>query len=71
MVKKYTDKPCALVVKTKALLDKDERTLLELYEESGLPLYWLRSFKQGPGTGAQVNRVSFLYEFLSGEKLVK
>lgn len=64
------DQPCAIVQKTRELLEADSRSLLDIFSETGLPFYWLKSFSEGRyKKNPSVNRVVFLYEFLSGNKI--
>ena len=59
----------SLMAKTKELLDKDERSLLDLHKECQISYYWLRKFKSGVLIDPSVNKVQALYEFLSGTAL--
>ena len=63
------DKPQSLLLITLDLINKDERKLPDLYKETGIPFYWLRKFKAGQIPNPSVNRIQFLYEFLSGQSL--
>ena len=64
------DEPTALVVKTRELLEQDNRSLPEIYKATGIPFYWLKSFRDNRyAKNPSVNRVVFLYEFLTGRKL--
>lgn len=63
------DAPCSLLLKTRRLLRADLRTLPEIQRATRLPFYWLVDFKKGKSVGCSVNRVQFLFEYLSGRKL--
>lgn len=63
------DQQGSLMAKTIDLLKKDKRTLLEVYEETRIPYHWLRKFVAGGFSNPSVNRVQFLYEYLTGETL--
>lgn len=64
------DQPAAIVLKTRELLEKDDRSLPEIYKETGIPFYWLKSFVDGRyKKNPSVNRVVFLYEYLTGKTL--
>lgn len=64
------DEPGSLMEKTLALIKKDERSVLELYRDTGLPFYWLKKLAAGKFANPSVNRVQYLYEYLSGKKIV-
>ena len=64
------DAPQSLFSKTRELLDKDSRTPLELHQVTGIPFYWLTSFQKGKIKNPAVNRVQYLYEYLTGKKLI-
>ena len=64
------DQPGTLMKTTYDLLRQDERTLLEIYEATGIPFYWLRKFYQNEFRNPSVNRVQYLYEHLTGKKLL-
>lgn len=64
------DEPCVLMVKTRQLLKDDPRSILSIYEESGIPFYWLKKFANNEFKNPSVNRVSYLYTFLTGKELV-
>jgi hypothetical protein len=46
------------------------RDLLEVYTATRLPYHWLRKFSAGAYANPSVNRVQFLYEHLTGTKLL-
>lgn len=62
------DSPGTLMTKTLELLK--QRDLLEVYDETGIPFYWLRKFRYGEYQNPGVNRVQRLYEYLSASKLL-
>ncbi len=47
-----------------------DRDPLILHRETNIPYYWLRRFVVGGYRNPSVNRVQFLYEYLSGSKLL-
>jgi hypothetical protein len=60
------DAPNTILRRTRALLLR--REILEVHVETKIPYYWLRKLRSNePLRGANVNRVQFLYEYLSGE----
>lgn len=62
------DQPSSLMLKTIDLLKG--RDLLEVYSETKISFYWLRKFVAGCYKNPSVNRVQYLYEHLSGTRLV-
>lgn len=66
----HFDEPGKLMKKTRILLLKDERTLLEMYRDTAIPYFWLKKFAAEGFKNPSVNRVQFLYEYLSGQKLL-
>lgn len=62
------DQPGKLMQHTAALLR--ERNILRVYEETKIPYYWLRKFSSGETKNPSVNRVQYLYEFLSGKPII-
>jgi len=63
------DKPSSLIIKTKELLTNDARSLLEIHRASGIPFYWLQKFSSKHFDNPSVNRVQYLYEFLTNSQL--
>jgi hypothetical protein len=63
------DEAGTLLQKTRAILARDQRSLLELANETGLPFYWLRKFAGGKIKNPSVNRIQYLYEKLTRKKL--
>lgn len=61
------DQPGTLMTRTLELFK--ERNTLDVYEATRLPWYWLNQFKSGKVKNPSVNRVQFLFEYLSGEKI--
>ena len=59
----------SLYHKTLFLLRKDKRSTKEIANSSGLPQFWLRNFRQGMIINPSVNKVQFLYEYLTGKEL--
>lgn len=64
------DKPMKLMETTQQLLKESDKTLLGIYTETGLPYYWLKKFSAGDFDNPSVNRVQFLYEFLTQSELL-
>ncbi len=58
------DQPGTLLTSTLALLKEDPRPLLTLYEETGIPYHWLKSFSAGKIQNPSVNRIECLREKL-------
>lgn len=63
------DQPNRLLIKTQELLKEDDRDIPTIFAESRIPLYWLQRFAAGQYQNPSVNRVQYLYEFLSGKEL--
>ena len=62
------DQPGSLMQQTSDLLRNQD--LLKVYEETRISFYWLRKFASGSFRNPSVNRVQYLYEHLSGTKLL-
>lgn len=62
-------KPGKLMDKTQKLLINDKRCILDIHKETGIPFYWLRSFKQREVKNPSVNTVEKLYVFLTGNEI--
>lgn len=58
-----------LLDKTLKLLKEDDRTPLELSQDTGLSVYWLQKMKAGAIPDPSVNRTQHLYEYLTSAKL--
>lgn len=54
---------------TLQLLKADSRSLPEIFRDTGIPFYWLRTFQAGSMKNPSVNRVQHLYECLTGTSL--
>lgn len=64
------DKPAAIVLKTRELLERYSKSIPEVYKETGIPIYWLKSFSDGRyKQNPSINRVVYLYEYLTGKPL--
>lgn len=63
------DYKCSLMAETIKLLRKDKRSLLQIHKETNINFFWLRKFAAGEFKNPSVNRVQFLYEFLSGSSI--
>jgi hypothetical protein len=64
------DEQQSLHTKTLELLKADSRKLPDIFAATGLPFYWLRQFSMGTIKNPSVNRIQYLYECLSGKKLI-
>lgn len=62
------DQPGTLMVRTISLLK--EKNLLEVYSETKVSFYWLRKFAACEIKNPSVNRVQFLFEYLSNQPLL-
>lgn len=54
---------------TLELLHASPKPLIQLYDETRIPIGWLSTFKRGSVKDPSVNRVQRLYEHLSGRSL--
>jgi hypothetical protein len=63
------DEPQSLMDATVKLINDDPRTLLEIWRDTGVPFYWLQNLVKYKYANPSVNRVQYIYEKLSGEKL--
>ena len=63
------DEECQLLTKVRALLEQSSMTHLEIYRRTGLKPTWLKMVANGETAAPSVNRVVYLYEFLTGKKL--
>ena len=70
MKEQVFDQPGTLQLVTVKLIKESPLTLPELYKESGVPFYWLRKFVNNEFKNPSVNRIQYLYQYLSGKKLV-
>ena len=61
------DQSGTLLAKTRCLLK--DRELLDVYSATGLSFYWLKKLASGEIRNPSVNRVQFLFEYLSQTKL--
>lgn len=62
------DSPGSLLGETLRLLK--DRQVIEIHTSTGIPFHWLSKLKQGTYRNPSVNRIQFLYEFLSGSPLL-
>lgn len=62
------DQPGPLMLKTIELLRK--RDLLQVYADTKISFYWLQKFAAGGFKNPSVNRVQFLFEHLSRQRLI-
>lgn len=63
------DRPCKLMATVVDLLKEDDRSILDIHKESGIPFYWLKKFANNEFQNPSVNRVSYLYTFLTGKEI--
>lgn len=63
------DQPMTFMQATIDLIEKDGRTDLELYRATGIPHHWIANLRKGNCLNPSVNRVQYLFEYLSGRKL--
>ena len=63
------DRPGSLFKNTLALLKKDSRSRETIARATDMPLSWLLQLENGRIKKPGVNRIQFLFEFLSGQKL--
>lgn len=64
------DQPGSLMSRTIELAKADQRTALQLCIETKIPFYWMKKFLAGEFLNPSVNRVQYLYEHLTGSKLI-
>ncbi len=62
------DQPSSFMLKTVDLLK--QRDLLEVYAETKINWYWLKKFIKLEIPNPSVNRVQYLYEYLSNTNLM-
>lgn len=58
-----------LMTVTQELLEKHDEDIFKIAVNTGLPYYWLRSFKTKRNKEPGVNKVEQLYTYLSGKQL--
>lgn len=63
------DQPGELMEATIALLKGQD--LLKVYTDTRISFYWLRKFAAGIYRNPSVNRVQYLYEHLTGTKIIR
>lgn len=69
-MKKYDDnEQSTLLQATVKLLEKSEKRPHEIFAETGLPFHWIQSLMKGKTPNPSVNRVQYLYEYLTNQKL--
>lgn len=64
------DKPGSLLLATRKLVCNDPRTQEQLARDLDIPFHWLRAFMAGVSKSTGVNRVQYIYEKLSGHKVI-
>jgi len=70
MILQEYDIPLTLLTTTRKLVRNDKRSLLLISQATGIPFYWLKKFSAHEIPNPAVNRVQFLYEFLTKSKLL-
>ena len=58
-----------LMKETHELCLIDGRSSEDLYFETGLPIAWLKKFRADSIDNPSVNRIQYLYEFLTEQKI--
>lgn len=71
MPKQICDDAQTLIKQTIILVNAEPRGPLAVSIKTGVPYYWLRKFSSEKIANPSVNRVQYLYEKLSGNKLLK
>ena len=64
------DKRNTLHDTTIVLVRADKRTLRMISQATGIPFYWLKKLSADEIEAPNVNRVQYLFEFLSKKKLL-
>lgn len=59
------DRECQLLTKVRELLTRTQLSHLEIYRQTGLKPTWLKMVANGETAAPSVNRVVYLYEFLT------
>jgi hypothetical protein len=62
------DQPDSLMLSVMGMLR--EYNVFEVFEATGIPYFWLNSFANGRIQNPSVNRVQYLYEYLTKTRLV-
>lgn len=63
------DAECALLRRTRELLEASDKTSLEIYRATGLKPSWIDLVRKGETRNPSVNRICHLYEHLTQTKL--
>jgi hypothetical protein len=64
------DQPCSLLLETLKLIRKLGVPSEQLARDLNVPMRWLYSVQSGEVSSPGVNRVQYMYEKLSGKKLL-
>ena len=64
------DEQGTLMKECRRLIVEDSRTTRMIAQASGIPPYWLKKFRRAEMTNPSVNRVQYLYEFLTQKDLI-
>ena len=70
MILQEYDRPQSLLTTTRQLIKQDRRTLNMISQATAVPFYWLKKFSAGEIPNPAVNRVQYLYEFLTQKNLL-
>lgn len=71
MLTHLPDQPQTLMNATITLTkDATEKELTEISHNTSIPIGWLRKFSKRVYSNPSVNRVQYLYEYLTGTKLI-
>lgn len=62
------DQTGSLMRRTMEML-RERGDLLKIYTDTKISFYWLRKFANGEFRNPSVNRVQYLYEYLTGKQL--
>lgn len=63
------DKPGELLTKVRNMINNDPRSFSQLSHDTRLPPVWIRQIADGAIVNPSVNRVEWLYNALSKDKL--
>ena len=68
-IKYNYDKRCTLLTKTVKLLQECELSIPQIRDATGLPEHWLYELSRDRVKNPNVNRIQYIFEFLSSSKL--
>jgi hypothetical protein len=64
------DMPSSLMLETIRLLKNTNKKLFTISLDTRIPFHWLNKFRDGVYINPSVNRVQYLYEYLTNTKIV-